>query len=35
MTDCPEFRILLVEDDQALASLLAEYLRNHGYIVGP
>jgi len=33
MTNGPEFRILLVEDDQALASLLAEYLRNHGYIV--
>jgi len=33
MSDGPEHRILLVEDDQALASLLAEYLGNHGYIV--
>jgi DNA-binding response OmpR family regulator len=33
MSEGPEHRILLVEDDQALASLLAEYLGNHGYIV--
>jgi two-component system response regulator RstA len=33
MSEGPEQRILLVEDDQALASLLAEYLGNHGYIV--
>jgi DNA-binding response OmpR family regulator len=33
MSDGPEYSILLVEDDQALASLLAEYLGNHGYIV--